>query len=101
MPSPTWNNPPRHPLLQYVSQRSSVQGRLSCSSQGVTEQSNVDTAPQAEHESSCVLLTHDSIQTHFLNEDQETHGLTPLILSLQDSAQGDKVCAVLHICKTP
>lgn len=99
MLSPIRNGCPTHPFLQQFSGGNSTWSRLPCSSEEVIEQSNADPAPKAKRKPSCGRLTHVSIQIHFLNEDQETHGLTPLILSPQGRAQGAKACAVLHVCK--
>lgn len=98
MPSPIWNESP-HPFLQHFSRGNSTPSELPCSCEVVIEQSKADTAPEAKCKPSCGRLTQVSIQIRFLNEDQETHGLPPLILSLQSRAQGAKACAVLHVCK--
>lgn len=74
--------------------------RMPCSSKGSLNRA-IQSSSQAEHKPSCGQLTLVSIQVHFLNEDQETHGLTPLILSLQGRPWGAKACAVFHVCTAP
>lgn len=89
MPSPVRNDSPPHPFLQHFSREfGSSQAALLL--RGVTAQSAADTAPE-KRKPSCGRLTRVSIQSHFLNQDQETHGLTPLILSPQGRAQGAKI----------
>lgn len=85
--------PPLHPFLQHFSRGNSTPSGLPCSCEGVIEPSNTDIVPKAKRKSSCGTLTHVSIQIPFLSRDQETHGLTPLILSLQRGPGSQGLCS--------
>lgn len=69
---------PPHPFLQHFSQGNSTGAGCPAPAKGHGT-GQYRCSSQAEHKPSCGQLAHVSIQVPFLNEDQETYGLTPLI----------------------
>lgn len=77
VPGPIQSTFPPHPFLQHFSRGNSTGAGCPAPAKGHgTGQHRCSS--QAEHKPSCGQLAHVSIQVHFLNEDQETYGLTPL-----------------------